>query len=186
MGIKKFSLGGIDKSSLDSVDEGGYQDFSCSDTAHLITGFPYPFSIQVGTANDEHVGIYIDGNGDGDFSDTGETLYASTTATRPEHVGSIVFDASLMPTDSLLRLRVKSDWYFSFTPSACEGPQNGQVEDYSVLLTQPTLEEAIRVLQLLGGIAEATVPYYLPDVDGDSAIGLTEVIFILQSVSTLR
>lgn len=186
MGIYRVAFGTIDKASDGAVDDGGYRDFACSAAAFLAADVPHRFSVKVGSANDEHVGIYVDGNGDGDFSDPDEALYTSASAAAGVHTATVSFDGGSLPLGTLLRLRVKSDFESSFDPSACSGPQYGQVEDFGVVLTRLSLADAVRVLQALTAVSGAAVPPHVPDVDADGRIDSAEAIYVLQQVAGAR
>ena len=69
-----------------------YSNYTTSVPApNIAAGSTYPLSVQIGTCNllynyNNMVKVFIDYNRDGDFSDAGETVYASPTFTNGAHV----------------------------------------------------------------------------------------------------
>lgn len=139
-GITLFNIAGILNSSSGSSSSSEYQNFICTETAQLVANTSYNFGVDVGNCNSspilfERIRIYIDYNGDGDFDDTGESVYyTGNTAYCGFHTNS--FTTSSSPQlGQLLRMRVIVD--NSSISSPCHNPNSGEVEDYGVYFEAP-------------------------------------------------
>lgn len=127
--ISKVVFAGIDNSSTSTA---GYEDFT--NTAGVLgtvnRGAAYPISVTISQFDSDKTAVWIDYNNDGVFSDNEKTSLSSTaTAT-----GNIT-----IPTNAVLgntRMRVRMN--FSVEGPACGSTQYGQVEDYTILIKEPT------------------------------------------------
>jgi PKD repeat protein len=136
IGVTLFQLSSpsgflFNNTSPDAVDN--YQDYTCTDTATLLTNFSYNVNIQTGFTYDERVKIWLDMNGDGALDAVNELIYEDIAI--PTHTGTINIPS--YPTNAYgvpLRLRIASDYTGNPTPEPCLDLQFGQVEDYSVFL----------------------------------------------------
>lgn len=139
-GLQMFSLNGmISTSGVGSVDGSIYVDRSCTNIASLEPSKTYTMSFVVGNCSStpklfEAIRVYIDYNGDGDFTDSGEDVFSSG-GTAYCGLVSAQFTTPANPVmDQLLRLRVIT------SPNSISGPcqniSNGQVEDFSVVFKQ--------------------------------------------------
>ncbi len=139
-GLQMFSLNGmISISGVGSVDGSIYVDRSCTNIVSLEPSKTYTMSFVVGNCSStpiifEAIRVYIDYNGDGDFTDSGEAvLTTGGTAYCGLVSGQITTPAS--PTmNQLVRLRVITSP--SYVSDPCENITNGQVEDFSVVFKQ--------------------------------------------------
>jgi len=134
MGIYNFTLGTISNTTIGSED--GYQDYTCSFATDLIEGNSYAVSVVTGSEYPENVKIWIDYNADGNFNNTSEQVFVSNEMTQ-YHTGNIYVESGIF-LDSIIRLRVGSDYYTYELTDACAETEYGQYEDYSVRLRENT------------------------------------------------
>lgn len=135
MGIQNVTFENIDVTSSWAVPDGGYVDRSCHQMAEVFPSTSYSISIRTSSNNAQDVRVFIDYNDDGDFLDSGESVFSNDTDTL--HTGSITIPSN--PTlNEPLRMRVISDWQGNTaamnTAGSCYAPQYGQVEDYALLV----------------------------------------------------
>jgi PKD repeat protein len=117
----------------------GYTDFT-SITCNLTAGNSVNISLTPDFSSStytEYWKIWIDYNKDGDFTDTGEEVYASggssTTVT-----GSFTVAAG---ASGVTRMRVTMK--YAGTPTSCETFTYGEVEDYTVNITAGTINPPV-------------------------------------------
>ena len=106
----------------------GYSDFT-SQTINLNAGSNYSVSLTPGfsgTVYQEYWKVWIDYNADGDFSDAGELVYSGGPSSSTVS-GSISVPTSASGTT---RMRVSMKW--NGTQTECESFSYGEVEDYTV------------------------------------------------------
>ncbi|PWB28409.1 M4 family metallopeptidase [Flavobacterium sp. HTF] len=86
----------------------------------------------------EGYAVFIDYNQDGDFLDSGETVWTKSASTTSPVSGSITIPATAALGTTRLRVSMK----YNGIPTACESFSYGQVEDYTVNITAAgTIEE---------------------------------------------
>ncbi|MBP6697158.1 MAG: PKD domain-containing protein [Flavobacteriales bacterium] len=143
IGITNVTLNTINKTTV--YDGAVMNDYTCSDNTVLSANTLYNISVTVGAFNNQWVRAYIDYNGDGDFVDGGEQIFAPANGL---NVRSGSFTTPVAPTPNVLRrMRVISD-FVNTTPGSCTTPvQYGQVEEYGVVFlgtvnTAPVLNTA--------------------------------------------
>ena len=135
--IKRVQFLNIDNPSTGTA---GYEDFSYISTdvtkgvANTITITPQWGS----TAYSEAYGVFVDLNNDGDFSDTGETVFTKTGTTTTPVTGSITIPTSATGTTVRMRVIMR----YSIVPTGCASFTYGQVEDYTLNLKEPALAVA--------------------------------------------
>jgi gliding motility-associated-like protein len=127
-GIAQVAFAGINQSSGDASE--GYRDFTCGTIGSAAIGSSQPITITNSGGNVENVGVWVDWNNDGSFSDA-ELAFSSTGSTT--HAGNITIPGNA-PAGLGLRVRVKSDISAQPVGSACGSIQSGQVEDYQIIL----------------------------------------------------
>ncbi len=123
----------FDNSTGDALD--GYSDYTCTDTATLVTNYPYPLTVNTGFTYVETFKMWIDLNNDGVLDPSAERMYVDS-AVLTNHVGTFTIPA--LPTNVYgqpLRLRIASDYSGNASPEPCLDLQFGQVEDYSIFLS---------------------------------------------------
>ncbi|MBF9144203.1 GEVED domain-containing protein [Hymenobacter properus] len=129
-GITRFRLGTIDRASADG--SAGYEDFSCAQRTLLTADRPYTLQLSTGT-NAQDVRVYLDRNDNGRFDLPGELLYEGLAVRNPSVVVQVASGAGLA-TGRPLRLRCWVDAAGNAPFGPCAAPQQGQVEDYSVVV----------------------------------------------------
>ena len=125
-------IGNVTLGTINNTSTGGsgYTDFTNISTS-LAVGTTQTITITptwTGTVYPEGYAVFIDYNRDGDFLDSGETVFtqAATTATPISGTFTIPVTATIGTT----RMRVSLK--YNGIPTACETFQYGQVEDYSI------------------------------------------------------
>ena len=122
----------FNKSSPDAIE--GYQDYTCSEFATLITDKPYNLTITTGVTYVETVRAWLDMNNDGVLDTTTELIW-SDTSVFTNHTGAFVIpNLSTNVYGKPLRLRLASEYSVNAAPTPCRNLKFGQVEDYSVFL----------------------------------------------------
>ena len=125
--IGSVVLGTINNSSIGTA---GYENFTTIST-NLIRGSAYTISITPfwsGTKYNEGYAVFIDYNGDGDFTDAGETVFTKTASQTTPVTGSFTVPAGT----SLGAKRMRVSMKYNAVPTSCEAFSYGQVEDYTV------------------------------------------------------
>ncbi|AZB21584.1 T9SS C-terminal target domain-containing protein [Kaistella haifensis] len=125
--IRRVQFGTIDNASTGTA---GYEDFT-----NLMTEIErektYPITITpnwTSTIYNEGYAVFIDWNGDGDFTDNGETAFSKAASKTTPIVGEIT-----VPADAVLKkVRMRVSMKYNAVPTSCETFSYGQVEDYSV------------------------------------------------------
>ncbi|MDB9990587.1 PKD domain-containing protein [Flavobacteriales bacterium] len=147
-GIKNFTIDGIftNTSSWSDVD-GGYVDntLNCQKVINVFEDSTYNFEVStLFSAN--NVKGYIDYNNDGDFLDANEEIFDINTAdnTFGNYTSSSAVNITIPNSNGTsiisgnkLRLRLNSD--IGTVANACEAPQHGQVEDYTIIINELVL-----------------------------------------------
>jgi bacillolysin len=125
--IGKVVFGTISKTSTGTT---GYEDFTATST-NVTRGTAYTITITptwTSSVYSEGYAVFIDYNKDGDFSDSGETVWTKAASTTTPVSGSITIPA----TATLGTTRVRVSLKYNAIPTACETFSYGQVEDYSI------------------------------------------------------
>ncbi len=124
--ISRVQLNTIDNSSGAQF----YSDFT-NISATLAKGSSYTITVTptwTGTVYNEGYSVWIDYNGDNDFSDAGEQVWTqSPTQTTPVS-GSFTVPTSASATTTRMRVSMK----YNAIPTECESFTYGEVEDYTV------------------------------------------------------
>ncbi len=84
-----------------------------------------------GTAYDEYFRVWVDYNKDGDFSDAGELTFDAGTASNSAVNGTITPNTSVSLGTTRMRVSMK----YNAAPDACGNIGDGEVEDYTVNIT---------------------------------------------------
>ncbi|MBP4137980.1 M4 family metallopeptidase [Flavobacterium geliluteum] len=125
--IGKVVLGTINNTSTGTA---GYENFTAIST-NLTQGVANTITITptwTSTIYNEAYAVFIDYNKDGDFSDSGETVWTRTASKTTPVSGSFTIPA----TASLGTTRVRISMKYNAIPTACETFSYGQVEDYTI------------------------------------------------------
>ncbi|MGM0496574.1 MAG: endonuclease [Bacteroidota bacterium] len=115
----------------DSGEDNGYGDYT-NQTAELATGESHEITLTPGFSGStyqEYWKIWIDFNGDEEFDDS-ELVYDAGSASSSEETGSID-----IPSDASGSTRMRVSMKYNGEPSACESFSYGEVEDYTVKLS---------------------------------------------------
>jgi hypothetical protein len=150
--VFNVTLGALNNtSSCGSVGGAGsiaykYNNYTATVPAPALTiGGNYPLSVTIGMCGtfgySGTVGVWIDYNQNGLFTDPGENVYMSPytsfaiAGTVVSAVGGITIPATALPGTTRMRV-VETE--SSTAPGPCTSPAYGEVEDYNVLLITPT------------------------------------------------
>ncbi len=128
MGIVNFSFSNINNISQNAVL--GYEKFTCLNAAQLTAGQSYPISIINGSSTNENVFAWIDYDNDGAFS-SAELVFTGLNNTF--HSGMITIPNSPV-LNTNLRMRIGSDNATNPLLTSCTNSQQGQFEDYKVII----------------------------------------------------
>ncbi|PZO32373.1 MAG: secretion protein [Flavobacteriaceae bacterium] len=125
--IGRVQFGTIDNTSTGGT---GYTNFTSIST-NATRGATYTITITpswTSTVYSEGYAVWIDYNGDGDFTDSGEQVWTKAASTTTPVSGSFTIPAGATLGATRMRVSMKYDGI----PTACEAFSYGQVEDYTV------------------------------------------------------
>lgn len=127
--IARVELNGDVRTSGSST----YSDFTEAQTSQFfsVAAGNNPVSLTPafsGSAYNEYWKIWIDLNQDGDFTDAGEEVYSSGTATSSAVSGNVVIPSSAPLGKTRMRVAMR----YNAAPSPCGSFSYGEVEDYTV------------------------------------------------------
>lgn len=125
--IGKVVFGTINNTSTGTA---GYENYTSIST-NATRGTAYTITITptwTSTVYSEGYAVFIDYNQDGDFADSGETVWTKATSTATTATGAITIPA----TATLGTTRVRVSMKYNGIPTSCETFSYGQVEDYSI------------------------------------------------------
>ncbi len=145
MGIYDITLDGTTFNSWSSNYDGGYVNRIASATRITLNfNTMYTMTVQVGvgnTLNDELISVFIDYDNDGSFIQAGDLIFQATSGKKNGEVFSFNFttpSSGTPPPNQGLRLRVISDFDSGSPLGATHVSNNGgQIEDYTIVLTNP-------------------------------------------------
>ncbi|MBN1988859.1 MAG: fibronectin type III domain-containing protein, partial [Bacteroidales bacterium] len=124
--ISSVAVGSFSNSSAAA----GYTDFT-SKTITMTVGTAYSVTLTPGFGGSSYAEgwrVWIDLNGDADFDDAGELVFAPTATSKTAVSGTITIPAGTATGTTRMRVSMK---YNAF-PTACETFSYGEVEDYTV------------------------------------------------------
>jgi hypothetical protein len=138
--ITKVKFSGIEtvSSGIDNVSgksEIGYQDFTKTKiSAEVAKGESYPIEVTFDAVGySDHCTVYVDWNGDRDFSDPGEKIYLGN-----DYGGINTLKENIkVPEDAILgetRMRVMIHYFPSEDP--CYMGRWGETEDYTIVVVE--------------------------------------------------
>ena len=131
-----LSIQGVNFNTIANTNtsEDVYSDFTSISTV-VSKSTTYNISItpryNVATTNAVGYGVWIDYNGNGDFTDSGENVFTVAPVTGGNTVNGMITIPSTISTGNV-RMRVSMK--FNDIPDPCETFQYGEVEDYTVYL----------------------------------------------------
>ncbi len=113
---------------------GGYGDFT-SKVANVALGSTNQLVVSAGftsTAYNEYFTVWIDYNGDGDFTDAGEQVTTGNSSSASNRTANIVIPSNATLGQTRMRVSMK---YNSVSTSCEANLGDGEVEDYTVNIT---------------------------------------------------
>ncbi len=117
---------------------GGYGDFT-SKVATVAQGSTSQLVVSAGfsgSSYNEHFIVWIDFNGDGDFSDAGEQVTSGNSTSAGNRTADVTVPAGATLGQTRMRVSMK----YNSAPTACEANLgDGEVEDYTVNITASSL-----------------------------------------------
>jgi bacillolysin len=128
--ISKVVFGTINNTSTGTT---GYENYTAIST-NASRGTAYTITITpvwTSTTYNEGYAVFIDYNKDGDFSDSGETVWTKTASKTTPVTGTITIPATATLGTTRMRVSMK----YNAIPTSCEAFSYGQVEDYSINIT---------------------------------------------------
>lgn len=135
--IGNVILNTINNSSGDGMSGTGYSDFTYIST-DLDKNLTHNISVSKtwpGGQFNEAVSVWIDFNKDGDFEDAGENVFTSGASQSTPVSGSFS-----IPNEALIgSTRMRVSMRYNTTPNSCGSFDYGEVEDYTVNITEPSL-----------------------------------------------
>ncbi|MDR7211263.1 M4 family metallopeptidase [Flavobacterium piscis] len=168
--IGKVVFGTINNTSTATT---GYENYTAVST-NAARGTSYTITITpswTSTIYNEGYAVFIDYNQDGDFADSGETVWTKAASKTTPVTGTITIPATATLGTTRMRVSMK----YNGIPTSCEAFSYGQVEDYSINITA---SGAVVVQETINGLAETTetsdfVLYPIP-VDNELNISLSK------------
>ena len=146
--IGNVSFGTINNTSTGT---GGYENFTAIST-NVTRGSAYTISVTpvwTSTVYSEAYAVYIDYNGDGDFTDSGELAWSKTGSTTTPATGSITIPSTATVGNTRMRVMMK---YSSVPTSSCGSYTYGQVEDYTLNIVSSGRGEVSDIKNLMTDI----------------------------------
>lgn len=117
----------------------GYGSFTNLST-ELVRGNTYTITLQPGFSGEafgEYWRVWIDYNGNNDFSDTGELVYDASAVSNGVVLGSITIPAGALLGSTRMRVAMKWLNEGDAAPQPCGTFLFGEVEDYTVVIVAP-------------------------------------------------
>ncbi|WP_326983466.1 zinc-dependent metalloprotease family protein [Chryseobacterium sp. MYb264] len=126
-------IGNVTFGSINNTSTGtaGYENFTSLST-NVTRGSSYTISVTpvwTSTKYNEAYAVYIDYNGDGDFTDSGELAWTRTGSTVSPVTGTITIPSTATLGNTRMRVMMQ---YSSIPSSPCASYTYGQVEDYTL------------------------------------------------------
>jgi hypothetical protein len=161
-----------------------YGNYTNLPATNLVSGTTVPFSVNAATCGGNYpgmVGIWIDFNQNGTFTDPGEEVYMSpvsfTYSLTMFETGNFIMPCNVLLGETRMRVAMIQ----SSTPILPCGTYNyGETEDYTVnILPNPLTFNSVGTVQQTGVVAPGTTDVVITKipvrVDGCAAAVLTEV-----------
>jgi chitodextrinase len=127
--IGRVAIGSINNASGNG---NGYSDFTAQST-NLAKSASATITVTptwTGTVYSEGYAVFIDYNQDGDFTDSGETVWTQSATQNTPVSGSFTVPASAAEGATRMRVSMK----YNGVPTSCETFTYGEVEDYTVVI----------------------------------------------------
>ncbi|WP_370226068.1 M14 family zinc carboxypeptidase [Mesoflavibacter sp.] len=135
--IGNVTLNTINNDSGIGITDTGYSDYTyiITDLDKTLTHNISVSKIWTGTMWNEAVTVWIDFNKDGDFEDAGETVFNSPASQTTPVTGNFSIPGNAIIGSTRMRVSMK----YNASPASCESFSYGEVEDYTVNITEPSL-----------------------------------------------
>src|SRR6056297_3549945 len=128
-------IAGVEIGSFNNTSQAaGYTDFT-NLTIEMTPGTNYGVSLTPGFASttyDEYWKIWVDLNGDGDFDDANELVFDAGALSKTIVTGTITIPEGTAAITTRMRVSMK----YNAAQTACETFSYGEVEDYTVIITE--------------------------------------------------
>jgi hypothetical protein len=134
--ISKVVFGTI--SNTTTASAGGYGNFTAM-SANVTTGLSYTITITpfwTSTKYNEGYAVNIDYNKDGDFADTGETVWTKAASQTTPVSGSFTIPSTALAGSTRMRVSMQ----YNTIPASCGSFNYGEVEDYTVNISAATVD----------------------------------------------
>ncbi len=193
--ISSYKITGaiVEASNTSGYSTGGYGDYTSLAPAQQIAGSDINISlILTGSAGTtQFVKAWVDWNKNGDFTDTGETVFSPTVSVSSTTFGFVI-PAGTNPGNYRVRIRT----YLSnstFTP--CGSLSSGETEDYLIkvipdcgakITSAPTVESCGTgpvTLSVTGSSGVTSYRWYTTDTGGSPISGATAATYTTPSLS---
>ena len=141
--IGKVVFGTISNTSTGTA---GYENFTAL-SANVARSSAYTITITptwTGTVYSEGYAVFIDYNKDGDFSDSGETVWTKAASKTTPVSGTFTIPATATLGATRMRVSLK----YNAIPTACESFSYGQVEDYTINIASTARFETAAVTSI--------------------------------------
>jgi len=127
------------------LSSGGYADYTNMST-DMVAGQTYSITVTGGSVYyTDNAYAWIDWNRDGDFDDTDEDVFASTSDGDASYTFDITVPINISDGSTRLRIRWTDDGDSGSNPTPCGNSSYGEVEDYTINLTSITNINTINV-----------------------------------------
>jgi hypothetical protein len=144
--ISRVNLGSID--NITGASSAGYADYT-SQSTNLTKGTSATITITptwTGTLYNEGYAVFIDYNRDGDFDDSGETVWTNAASQTTPVSGSFTVPTSVITGTTRMRVVMQ----YNTTPSSCGSFDYGETEDYNVNLVTAAADTTSPIITLNG------------------------------------
>ncbi|NML72256.1 T9SS type A sorting domain-containing protein [Chryseobacterium sp. RP-3-3] len=146
-----------------STGTAGYENFT-SVIGNVVKGNSYTLTITpfwTSTKYSEGYAVYVDFNGDGDFTDSGELAWTKTAGTTSPVSGSITIPSAAITGNTRMRVIMK---YNAVPSSSCGTINYGQIEDYTLQITSAGSISSLIAESSAGHAAISIYPNPVKDV----------------------
>jgi chitodextrinase len=163
-------IGAVQLGTINNVSTGGtgYTDFTAIST-HVTTGTSQTITITptwTSTVYNEGYAVFIDYNKDGDFLDTGETVFTKAASATTPVIGTFTIPTTASLGSTRMRVALK----YNGIPTACETFSYGQVEDYTVIIDAPVTNSIVNLKLYIEGYYN-TSSHSMTPVKANQGIG---------------
>ncbi|MEO9571777.1 MAG: S8 family serine peptidase [Polaribacter sp.] len=144
--ISNVTMGSINNTT--GASSSGYADYT-SQSTNLTKGVSETIIITptwTGTQYDEGYAVFIDYNKDGDFADSGETVWTNTASQTTPVSGTFTVPTSAISGATTMRVVMQ----YNTIPSSCGSYDYGETEDYTVVIASSGPDTIAPVITLNG------------------------------------